>query len=459
MGHARPLFATIVLGLSISAACLPGAMPPRVPPRATLALGEDAPRAPSAPAGPLAVIFAAPRGETTEAAEISVVFSKPMRALGLGPSDPPPPISIRPAAKGAFHWIGSTTLRFDAEEPLALATTYSVEIPAGTRALDGTSLAEPFVLAFTTPRVAAIASHPAEGTTGVAPSEDIKLRFNQPVSDAEIARVVTIRGERSAAPIAFSIQRHGDGWIELFHDKPLPLADRVHVRVDASLRGERGDLPSGKEREFVFSTVEPPKVVRWTCDPHPDDAGACDPDSGSVTVELSGEISQSALVKAVVIDPPVAWTRPDPSEDLVKELSIRPDFKPGTSYRAQLAPSAKLTDAWGQRLGADAGRTLHFGHKAGRATLGLGGTYWSTKAPHAFSVWTVNTTRAEFHAVPRSLDEVLRTLDREAPFTSDKAGFPLVERGTDESASTPIRLDELLPGARGAVDLETGLCL
>lgn len=453
MPHARPLLATLVLGLSISAACLPGAMPPRVPPRSTLSLGEDAPRATAAASGPLTVVFAAPRGETTEAAEIGVVLSKPMRALGLGPSDPPPPISIRPAAKGAFHWVGSTTLRFDAEEPLAPGTTYSVEIPAGTRALDGTALAEPFVLAFTTPRVAAIACDPAEGTRDVAPNADIRLQLNQTVSDAEIARAVTIRGERAAAPIPFTIHRRPDGWIELVHAKPLPLADRVHVRVDATLRGDRGDLPSGKERDFAFHTAVPPSIVRWSCDPHPDDASVCDPSGANVTVELSGEVDHDLLTKAVVIEPKVEWTPPEPYSYRTKELSIRASFKPGTSYRVRLAPGPKLVDEWGQRLTVDAGRTFQFGHEPGRATLGLGGIYWSAKASHAFSTWTVNTSRAEFHAVPRSLDEVLRSLDGDAPFTPCKAGVPLAERALDESVSTPIRLDDLLPGARGAIDL------
>ena len=456
MRNAHPALAAVVLVLSMFAACIPSATPPRVAPRSALSLDEGRPRGPGAASGPLRVIFAAPRGETASDPEIGLMFDRPMRALGLGPSDPPPPVTLRPAAKGAFHWIGSSTLRFDAETKLAPATAYTVEIPAGTRALDGSTLAEPFVLSFTTPRAAVAEIEPADGATGVEPGADIALRFRQRVSNAEIARAVTIRADKHNTPIPFTISRRDGDRVHLVPAHPLPLAARIHVRVDASLRGEEGDLPAGKARDIVFTTVMPPSVRSWRCEPHDDDPSLCDVDAGLVTIELSGEVPRGALARAVTIEPPVTFDRaPFLADDYpTSELAIYADWKPGATYRVRLAPGAALANAWGQKLAGDAGYTVRFGHRRSHVDLGLRGTYWRTTAKHAFEARATNASRPELHAVPRSLDEVLGALGGHAAARPTRAGFPLVERPLDDTASTAVRLDDLVaPSVRGPVDL------
>ncbi|MFT3770713.1 MAG: MG2 domain-containing protein [Minicystis sp.] len=456
MIHPRPALAAVILGLSLSAACLPGAIPPRVPARSALALGGAIPSPPAATKGPLAVIFAAPRGETAQVAEIAVAFSKPMRALGLGPSDPAPPIAMRPVAKGAFHWLGSTTLRFDAEEALAPATTYHVEIPAGTRALDGSTLAEAFAFEFTTPRASVVESHPGANETDVAPDSTVTLVFDQAVADAEILRAVSIRGEKAAAPIPFTITRRGPTRVELVPARKLPLADRVHVRVDASLRAEGGELPAGKDRDIAFTTVGPPSVRRWSCEPHPDDQSACNPEYGRITLELSGAVPRGALARAIEIDPPVKWDHAEyQGDDPIDQLSIFGDFKPGATYRVRLAPGAKLIDWSGQRLAPDAPRTLRFDHLPARTRFGLRGTYWSTRQRHAFEAWATNTSAADVHVVPRSLDDVLQLLGGGTASRPLGPALTIAEPPLDGSAHRAVDVDQLLPGPRGAIDLVT----
>jgi hypothetical protein len=431
-------------------------MAPVVPARSALSLGGAAPPPPGM-AGPLAVIFGAPRGETAASTEIAVVFNKPMRALGLGPSAPAPPIALRPVAKGAFHWLGSAALRFDAEAPLAPATAYHVEIPAGTRALDGSTLAEAFTLDFNTPRVTLVGSSPEADATDVASDATVTLTFDQAVTDAEIQRAVTLRAEKAKAALPFRIERQGPAQVELVPARRLPLAERVHVRVDASLRGEEGELPAGRDRELVFSTMGLPAVRGWTCEKHPDDPGACNPDYDEVTLELTGAVPRAALAKAIVIEPPVKWDQSEYLEDSpIGEVRIDGGFQPGVTYRFHLAPSARLVDWTGARLDLGPGQTLRFGHRPARASFGLTGKYWSSRAPHAFDAWLTNTSAMELHLGRRSLDEVLAELAGTAPPPLAGAALSLVAPPLDESTRQAVLVDKLLPGARGAVDLLAG---
>lgn len=450
MRSSRKALAAAILTLS---ACMPGATPPRVAARGGLDLGGAPPPADRGAAGPPAVIFAGPRGETAQAVEISVIFNKPMRALGLGPADPPPPAALRPAVKGAFHWIGSAALRFDAEEPFAPATAYHVEITAGARALDGSTLAEAYGFDFTTPRANLIESDPKAGDKDVRPDTSITLAFDEAVGDAEIARAVTIRGEKAAAPVPFEIRRQDPARVELVPARPLPLADRVHVKVDASLRAEGGELPAGKDHEVVFATAGPPSVRGWVCQPHPDDPGACNPDAGWLTLDLAGEVPADALARAVRIDPPARWDRSKAGDSPTGELFIDADFKPGVTYRVRLAPDPRLVDWTGQRLAPDPGRTLRFGHRPARANFGLQGVYWSAKARHSFPARVINASDVVIHAAPRSLDDVLRALGGEEVSAVSGPAVTIAAPRLDEVGSEMIHLDKLLPNARGAVEL------
>jgi uncharacterized protein YfaS (alpha-2-macroglobulin family) len=404
------------------------------------------------------VAFAGPRGQTTRDSEIAVVFDRPMRALGLGPSDPAPPVTLQPAVKGAFHWIGSSGLRFDAEARLPPATAFHVEIPAGTRALDGTALAEPFAFDFATPRPALTESEPAAGAEGVLPDSQIVLAFNQPVSEAEVRRAVSLHAGKRAAVLPFTVDRFQPERFRIKPTRPLPPSDRIRILVDASLRAEVGDLPAGTPREIAFSTVTAPAVRRIACVPHPEDASLCDPDNTTLTVELSAPVHAADLLRALVLEPPVAWKRSDYEGDgFVETVSISPEIMPGARVRLRVDPArggAALADAWGQRL-LGAAEDLHFGNRASEVRFGVGGTYWGTHAPHDFLTLVTNAAGVEVSARPYPIEEVLADLSG-APATPSHGAIslPLAPGRLDESVRRPVRLDDLLPpGARGPVQI------
>jgi len=455
----RPLAAAFPFLCALVAACFPGGPPPAVPSGHRLGPGAPSVARPAGPAGPVVVVFAAPRGETRADSEISVVFDRPMRPLGLGPADPPPPITLRPAVKGAFHWLGSAGLRFDAEEALAPATAYRVEVPAGTRALDGTALAASFVLTLATPRPALVESDPSAGATEVAPDASLALTFNQPIADAEILRAVSMSTERPQGTLSFTVEREALGTrFGLVPSLPLPVDSRIHVRVDATLRGERGELAADLDRELVFTTVSPPSVRRIACTPHPDDPALCDPDD-DITIELTRGIPSRAFARAVVIDPPATWDSAPFDHDYPTDtLVLRPEVKPRTRYRVRLDPAragVSLDDALGQHFAAVAPTELRFGGRRAEAQLGITGTYWSRRTRHDVPVFLTNVAHLEISATPTPLEQVLAELTgAPAPAVHGGTVLPVSGGALDERVQRSVALDDLLAaGARGAVRL------
>src|SRR4029078_5943326 len=96
--------------------------------------------------GPLRVLHYQPVGDVAIAPDVSVTFSQPMVPLAtlaqLDQADVP--VKVTPALKGRWRWIGTRTLRFEftgAVDRLPMATSYSVEVPAGTASQSGNKLA------------------------------------------------------------------------------------------------------------------------------------------------------------------------------------------------------------------------------------------------------------------------------------------------------------------------------
>jgi alpha-2-macroglobulin len=446
----RPRFAPAAVALaSLLVACFPGARPPLAPTRASLSLAPGAAAVPAVPAGPLRVVLGAPRGETEQDTEIAFVFNKPMRALGLPATEPPPPVVMRPAAKGAFHWIGSAALLFDAAEQLPPATAYRVEIPAGTRALDGSALAEPFAIAFSTPRPALVSADADGGTTGVTPDASITLGFNQRVTDEEIHRAVTLRSDLRRDPLPFVIHRQDDAHVQITPEAPLPLSDRLHVHADASLRGAGGDLVAGKDRDFVFETVRAPAVRRVACEPLDDDPGACDPGASWITVELTGSVSSYGLSRALHVEPSAGVDMPRYEDDggTLSDVTIYPDAKPGSTYRVWVDPGrGRLADSFGQELLPWGPAVFRYGHRRASVSFGLAGRYWSAQQKHDFQAYATNAGGAAIGVVPLSLDDVL------SGRVGAGASLALPEGLLDETEQAAVHLDTLLPpGTRGPV--------
>ena len=83
--------------------------------------------------------------------ELAITFSDDMLPLG-GKRDGGAIVRITPQVKGEFTWRGNRTLAFKPDPRFRYSTTYSAEIPAGTRSLSGRVLLRAMRWQWSTPQ-------------------------------------------------------------------------------------------------------------------------------------------------------------------------------------------------------------------------------------------------------------------------------------------------------------------
>lgn len=348
------------LVLVVSAACIQGNRPPDVAPQHTLTLDRGAPRGEATP--PFSVVYAAPRGKTASVSELSVVFSRPLRPLGTAESEAPPPIRLSPPLAGRWQWVGTRAVVFVPKGGrLPGATRICVEIPAGTRALDGSTLGKPYRFELSTPLPGLVRSTPAAGLRGLVPPEKIELRFNQPIDPAALARVGTLSaapgGSWSKHPVkkfrklAFHVEQPDPKEPKRLVVRPvqkLPVHSTIRFRIAAGLTSEEGPLASKRPQDTSFETYGPLTMSRVSC---PDDTphGGCEPGS-SLSISLSNPVKVRDLERAVSVSPPVklqwsTWS----NDDTTTYASLVGPFLPEHHYTIRVDKA--LRDHYGQRLG------------------------------------------------------------------------------------------------------------
>ena len=91
---------------------------------------------------------------------------------------------------GTFRWSGTTILIYtpDPKRKLPFATRYSVTVDASAAAVSGRRLASPYTFTFTTPTVKLRRAEPFRRNGRYDSPMLVALRFNQPVTPADVAR-------------------------------------------------------------------------------------------------------------------------------------------------------------------------------------------------------------------------------------------------------------------------------
>ncbi|MBI5502973.1 MAG: Ig-like domain-containing protein [Deltaproteobacteria bacterium] len=428
IGHARGLgFAVLaaIVALGSTSACPQGetgGLQPRVPEwERPATLGEE---------GPLAVTFGSPKGQTWTPTEIAVGFSKSMVPLDrAGTADTMALFRITPAMDGEYRWLGSQVLTFVPAAPLPLSSSFTVTVPAGVKALDGSELAAEYAFEFDTPRVRVARNDPYSGQRWRKPQSPVDLWFNQPVDPAELARHAAFDGfpldgsatvhveararlgrERGRAEPRPGVEPPEDeGELDPRHlvvepVSPLPRGAEVVLTIDGDLRGVQGNLPMGEPWTLSYETYGDFRFETASCYTTP--YGGCSP-TGGFHLEFTNPVKWGDAVAHLKITPAVElpeqpeWAEADQSATVWLGVELQPE----TTYTVEL--DAELRDIFGQTLVGPREGSFKVGSYPPVAYLDYSGTVLEADGPHTVPGRFRNVDSAKFVLREFSLDELL----------------------------------------------------
>ncbi|HNW93246.1 MAG TPA: MG2 domain-containing protein, partial [bacterium] len=315
-----------------------------------------------------------PAGQLDDRADANVIhltFNMAMVPEELPADTVAGPLRLTPAVPGRFWWTGTHTLVFAPDEPLPLATKFTVTLPAGSvTAVDGTAFYQDFTFDFTTPRLQVEDVSTRSPGTDIGRDEQIMVRFSQPVDCAQVRRYLTVqangselRGYRCRHPRANELNRSAgdeesdDGYeyasadagrvpldriVIIDPETPWPAGAELSATMQAGLTGREGDC--GLESEYRWTgTVTPPLTfigIGTSGDNHP---CANHPYDG-ITLRFSAQIRPDEVARALRFTPAVQlpdWVYNERRPAQVVTIPV--PFKPGTDYRVTLNRSLRST--------------------------------------------------------------------------------------------------------------------
>lgn len=382
----------------------------------------------------LTVLRAAPEGEVAELAqvnEIRIVFSEPMVTLGRIPQPVVAPfVRIDPSVRGTFRWSGTTILIFtpDRDQSLAYATSYSVTVDRAARAVSGRQLLTPFTFHFTTPTTKLLTLQIYRVQKRFDRPAQLYLRFNQPVTPAEILSHVRVRyapqtwEAPTLTPAAEAqLAKIDPAGLRQFRAKvaAVATATRSNAAVPVRLATRFDAYPASPDLVVLETTVVPPPEthLQVTIDrtvPSPQGpetpsseqtrttemapaffargfqcVAACDP-SGFNPLELTADVALKEVQAATSVtslgpqDVAVRQTNPTARRDefdasnrhfILEDLRY-PTQPPVSTYAVRLAPTLEATD--GQRLGYPWLGVVENWHESAFTSFGDGHGVWES---------------------------------------------------------------------------------
>lgn len=370
---------------------------------------------PAETSGPVTVLPINPEDGAALPTALLVGFDRPMVADPSG-ADPGGKLSIEPGIQGTWRWIGAATAVFEADEPWPAWTEFTVAIPEGLTATDGTRLEESLRISW--------ASGPAQVrelvprnprrqslvATGSSRAEFERLGFSksayrheQPndapigvVFDRPVDNEVRLDLSVQDAEGTVSLQRFDDSdrrdWIErwglehpeaegrlLLYSPNRDYADGsdVEIRLDGVVDADRV-LEEDDRLEARFSVREPFEFAGQRCT-YDQFCGTVDP----VTLDFTSDLADDADVD-VDVEPPVDNLETDVEDG---RLQIRGDFEQSRSYTIRL-PDV-LRDVHNRKFGGQRNIEVEIDDEKVVATLSSAMVVRPTPAPMAFPIETI----------------------------------------------------------------------
>jgi uncharacterized protein YfaS (alpha-2-macroglobulin family) len=332
-------------------------------------------RPPAVATGALEVVRYMPEGDVEIAPELSVTFNQPMIAVtSQEDAAATTPVKLSPQPKGKWRWLGTRTILFDPDPRFPQATTYSVQIPAGTKSATGAVLGKEVKFTFQTPPPKLIAHYPDDSTPQRLDAA-VFLLFDQKVDPAAVlehlkmtsakawdekpiaVRLVDaseLKKDAKLSALAASAKRdEQDGrWLVLRAADKLPADASINIAIAAGTPSAEGRNPTKTLQSFSFHTYPPLRLERAECGYNND----CRPGM-PFQLEFDNPLDADRFdEKQVSISPDLPGAS---IEQRGNYIMVNGLAKARTTYKVTVAGA--LADEFGQTLGHTETRTFAVG--------------------------------------------------------------------------------------------------
>jgi hypothetical protein len=393
-----------------------------------------------------------PTGEVKGPVQVFATFDKAVTRLGaLDDGRAAGFLKVEPAIPGATRFLGTQTVVFEPAGKVPRSTAFRAVVPVTARGVDGSGPVEETSVSFSTPRLALLHAHPGAGFAQAAADQSFSLRFNQPVTPAEVQALGSFQpeGEGAAKVPATCVAGDKDGPENTCVCKPaqpLPVGAKVVLVVAKELHGAEGALTMAEPIRLPFKVHGPLSAERVTCEEK------CFPDMGA-RVEFTTPVVPQEARPFVEVSP--ALTTEHGTGTYPTTTYYLSGLKPSTAYSVRL--KAGLPDRFGQKLAQD--KVLNFVTSSARPAAHVSGGYltmepgrtWlparGTNAGEAqVSLWRVTPEEAPalaMHLGGRGSDRKVRAPDAKTTFS--------LRGDTDKQVETKLDLSPGLANGRGLV--------
>jgi alpha-2-macroglobulin len=310
----------------------------------------------------LEVLRYMPEGSVPLAPELSVTFSQAMVAVtSQGDAAQVQPVKLTPTPAGKWRWIGTRTILFDPQVRFPQATTYRVEIPAGTRSATGNVLKAARSFSFETPPPMMVSSFPDAGPQRL--DTPMFVMFDQKIDPQAVLSTIKVSADGNAVGLrlldARELAKHkvlaslvesaakqdqAGRWLAFRATGDLPKDAAVLVEIAAGTPSAEGPNRTTTAQNFSFRTYPPLRIDRVECGYN----GKCPPGT-PLMFAFNNPLDAKAFTAAQFrVTPDI------PGLKVVQygnSAALQGRTKANTTYRVTVA--AGLLDEFGQILGKD----------------------------------------------------------------------------------------------------------
>jgi len=435
---------------------------------------ESTDRHGQAAAGDLNVLNVTPQGIASGPREVEavvVMFDRPMAALEALPDGKGQPVlRFNPTISGKTRWLGSRILTFTPDHRFPFSTEIEVTVPAGTKALDGSTLKMNHTWNFQTAAPRLIRHYPQDKQKWLKLDTRVLLLFNQDMdrkSAKDFVSLISVDEQGSEKRHDFqlshpSAERLKEEGLEIRPETALLLEPEGRLapgftyllEVRKGLPSREGPIRMEKSALFSFETFRGFRLdgLERTDGLMP---------SEQLQFRFSNPVMYKDLVQHLRFDPPLQipeyYSEWDYSNDV---LYLSLPLAPETRYTATIGPG--LRDEFGNSLGNEVRlefSTVSFPPSVSMTT-GFGILEASGEARYPLSVLNVESALCQEARLKK--DEVIPLLLQPKIFWSDqkfspRPGFFQVEKRLplrtprNKRQAVPLDFSDVLTGKYGFV--------